>query len=298
MKPKEYLIMILLSALWGSSFIFMKISSPELGPILTAALRVSIATVTLSMVLYFNKTKMDFFKNWRKYLIIGTLNAALPFALICTAELHIDASLAAILNATTPAFTALIVSFLGDDKINFEKFIGLAFGFIGVIVLVGWNGINDITVLIYASFSIIAAISYSFAGVFSSKAFKNINPLNIAFGQQLSGSLILLPFGILNFPSKMPSYNAIISVIILAVFCTAIAYLFFFYLINQVGAVKTLTVTFLVPIFGVIWGTIFLKEVLTMHNIIGLLVIAVSIPLINNQVGNFFVSRNTTKSIN
>lgn len=297
MKPKEYFIMFLLSALWGASFLFMKISSPEMGPILTANLRVLLATITLAIICILNKSNLDFFNNWKKYLIIGTFNAALPFVLICTAELHIDASLAGILNATTPAFTAIISIIWGKDNLSLEKVFGLILGFLGVIILVGWNGITDRATLIYASFSVLAAISYSYAGVYSGVALKNLNPLNLAFGQQLSASMILLPFSIFNLPNSVPSSKAIISVVLLAVFCTALGYLLFFYLIKSVGAVKTLTVTFLVPVFSIVWGSIFLSEIITLKNILGLIIILISILLINNQIGKLILNKKSSDTV-
>lgn len=298
MKPKEYLVMILLSALWGASFLFIKISSPEIGPILTSNLRVVIATITLALICYLNKNKIDFINNWRKYLILGALNAAIPFALICTAELYIDASLAAILNATTPTFTIIVASFWNKEKLTLQKIIALILGFFGVIVLVGWNGINNGTIWIYASLSILAALSYGFAGVYSSKAFQKLNPLNLAFGQQLAASIILFPFSIVKLPENMPSLKAILSVILLGVFCTAIGYFLYFYLIKHVGPVKTSTVTFLNPTFGIMWGSIFLHEIITIQNVLGLLIISVSILLINNHIGNFITNRKIPKTSN
>ena len=288
MKPKELLIMLILSALWGASFLFIKISAPEFGAVLTANIRVFIAFLTLGLICLINKTSLDFFKYWKRYMLIGALNAAIPFVLISTAEIHIAASLAAILNATTPAFTAIVALIWNKEKVGLFKAIGISLGLIGVIVLVGLNGINNSAIYIYAPLSLLAALSYGLAGVYSSKAFKSLNPLNLAFGQQLSASILLLPISFFSLPKKAPSYIAIVSLILLAVFCTAIAYIFYFYLVKHIGAVKTSTVTFLVPVFGTLWSFLFLSEAITLQNIIGLSIIISSILLINrkNYVNN------------
>jgi drug/metabolite transporter (DMT)-like permease len=277
MKSKEYTAMISLSALWGASFLFMKISSAEMGPFLTANLRVLIAAMVLMVVCFFYKHKLDFFENWRKYFILGALNAAIPFALICTAEIHIDASLAAILNASTPIFTAIAAALWHKEKFSLRKILGLAFGFSGVIILVGWNGINNNTIWIYASLSVLASVSLGTAAVYASIAFENIKPLNLASGQLLSASIMLFPFSMFNLPERMPGSGAVLSVVLLAVFCSAVVSLLYFYLIKHVGAVKTLAVTFLVPVFGIIWSRIFLNEIISIQNVIGLLIITVSI---------------------
>jgi drug/metabolite transporter (DMT)-like permease len=283
MKPKELIVMLILSALWGASFLFIKISAPEFGAVLTANIRVFIAFLTLAIICFLNKTSLDFLRHWKSYMLIGALNAAIPFVLISTAELHIDASLASILNATTPSFTALVALFWNKEKISFSKFCGLLLGLIGVIVLVGINGIGKPAVYIYAPLSLLAALSYGLAGVYSSKTFKNLNPYNLAFGQQLSASILLLPISLFNLPSKSPSSKATICLVLLAVFCTAIAYLFYFYLVKKVGAVKSSTVTFLVHVFGTLWSFLFLKENITLQNLLGLAIIISSIFLINSK---------------
>lgn len=285
MKTKYFLAIILLSALWGFSFLFMKISSPEMGAIFTTNLRVLISAITLIIVCFLNKDKISFLKMWKEYFILGLLNAALPFALICTAELHITASLAAILNATTPTFTAIVSVIWSKEHLNIKKVLGLILGFLGVIVLVGLTSTHVKNIWIYALLSILAAFSYGFVGVYSSlKVSKNVPPLNLALGQQLAATIILLPFSILTLPKQVPSSKAIISVILLGILCTSIAYLIYFYLIKQVGAVKTLSVTFLVPAFGIIWAALFLREKITIQNVIGLIIIILSIVLINNRI--------------
>ncbi|MGL4522518.1 MAG: DMT family transporter [Bacilli bacterium] len=296
MKVKEYVMLLTLAATWGASFLFIKIAAPEFGPILTANLRVGIAAITLAVVLIVTRTKFDFIENWKKYTVLGLLNAAIPFVLICTAELHISASLASILNAATPTFTAITAVLWNKEKLTIPKLLGLILGFVGVTVLVGWNSLGDSTIGLYATFSIFAAVSYGIAGVYSAKTFTEVKPLNIAFGQQVSATIMLLPLSLVNLPSTMPSGEAIMSIMALAVVCTALAYILFFHLIKAVGAVKTLLVTFLVPVFGIVWGSVFLSEHISVQNVVGLTVITLSIVLINKRGKSIFVKQVNRKN--
>lgn len=281
MKPKSFLMLGLLAALWGASFLFMRVGAPVLGPIFLIELRVLIAGIALLLIAVLRKHPIRLLHKWRHYLLLGALNAAIPFSMIATAELHLSASLAAILNATTPLFTALVAWGWMKEAMTWKKCLGLFVGILGVTVLVGWDPNNSGDFLGWSIlFSLLAALFYGVGGVFSSRTFKGENAMDMAIGQQLAAAVLLLPLAAFSFPPAIPSTEVVLSVLALAVFCTAFGYLLYFALIQQVGPVRTLTVTFLIPVFGILWGVLFLGEAITGSVVGGLLLILLSVALV------------------
>ncbi|MRN54128.1 DMT family transporter [Paenibacillus monticola] len=284
MSRKDLSTLLLLALIWGASFLFMRIASPEFGPVFTTELRVSLAAAALLIYARFTRRQLDIWRHWKKFLILGGLNAALPFTLICMAELNLSASLAAILNATTPMFTALAAWGTLQERPGWAKTVGLGVGLFGVVVLVGWSPVPmEGKILLSVLFSLGAALSYGFGGLYASRASQGLEPLTLAVGQQLGASVLLLPLAVIFTPRHMPSSAAVFSVIGLSLLCTSIAYLLYFRLIRNVGAVKTVSVTFLVPIFGILWGAIFLNEQIYLNTIIGLIIILLSVTLVNRK---------------
>jgi drug/metabolite transporter (DMT)-like permease len=258
MNTRQFGALLLLAALWGASFLFMRIAAPVLGPFLLMELRVLIAGfVLLGYAWLLNKTP-DLKRNWRAYLMIGTLNAAIPFSLFAAATVHITASMAAILNATTPLFAALVSRVWLQEQIGAKKMVGLILGLLGVIVLVGWSPLPPtLNVLIAVIFCLIAAMFYAIAGVYAKRSFHNTSALTLAIGQQLAAAVLLFPVSVLPTPRVAWPSEVVIAVIGLALLSTAVAYLLYFYLIASVGPTKTLSVTILIPLFGVLWGVLF-----------------------------------------
>jgi drug/metabolite transporter (DMT)-like permease len=285
MKTKELAALLGLAALWGASFLFIRIASPVLGPFLTIQGRVGIAAAALIVYIAFIQHRAGFRQWWKQYLIIGALNAAIPFTLIASAELHLNASIAAILNSMTPLFTALVVWVWMKEKLTLRKWLGIFIGIAGVVILVGWSPIPFTPVVIAAIFlSILSTVFYALAGVYAKKTFAGVPPLSLAVGQQMGATVVLLPFTLFNLPASTTKVSTVVifSVLGLALLCTAIAYLLYFYLIANVGPTKTLSVTFLIPLFGMVWGTVFLGEKITAGMMAGLLVILGSIFLISD----------------
>ncbi len=283
MTRRDVGILFLLAALWGGSFLFMRVASPVLGPVVLIDMRVLIAGIVLVAYAIALRQRPKLFHKWKAYLVLGALNAAIPFCLIATAELRLNASVAAILNATTPLFTALVARFWIQDHFTIKKFLGVLLGILGVTILVGWNFHHD-TPRFWLSMgmSLGAAFFYAVGGVFSSKAFRGENPLNLAIGQQLAAGVILLPVAVFFVPHRMPSADAIWALLGLAVLSTSLGYLLYFYLMRRVGPVRTLSVTFLVPVFGVLWGWWFLREAVTSNLVLGMAVILLSVALVIN----------------
>ncbi|MDP4107193.1 MAG: EamA family transporter [Bacillota bacterium] len=285
MKVKDVIALFALAALWGASFLFIRIASPVFGPLLTIQGRVTIAAAALIIFLTVTRRSAQFKQRWKQYLIIGALNAAIPFTLIATAELTLPASMSAILNSLTPLFTALVVWGWMKETLSIQKWLGIFIGVVGVAILVGWSSLPfSSETMIAIGLSVLSTISYGFAGVYAKKAFAGVPPLALAVGQQVGAAVLLIPFTIFHLPASTGriSTTAVLSVVGLALFCTAIAYLLYFYLIESVGPTKTLSVTFLIPVFGIIWGIIFLHEKLTIGMLIGLIIISVSVFFISD----------------
>jgi drug/metabolite transporter (DMT)-like permease len=295
MKIVDLVALFGLAALWGASFLFIRIASPVFGPILTMQGRVSLAAAALIVVLLLSGKSLHFKQKWRQYLIIGALNAAIPFTLIATAALYLPASMSAILNSLTPLFTAFVIWGWMQEKLSLRKWLGTTVGVVGVAILVGWSTIPFTKeVMMAVVLSVLSTIAYALAGVYAKKSFEGVSALSLAAGQQLAASILLLPFTFINFPISTSGITtiAVLSVVGLSIFCTAIAYLLYFYLITNVGPAKTLSVTFLIPVFGMMWGSFFLQEELTVGMIVGLLVILGSVFLISDvQLKMLFVRK-------
>ncbi len=281
MKAKDVLMLGALAAIWGGSFLFLRIGAPALGPVVLIEVRVLLASAALLGFALVTRQPVRVAHRWWQYLVLGAANAAVPFTLIAAAELRIDVGLAAILNATTPVFTALVAWAWSRARPTPLKIAGVVLGVAGVGVLVGGGkALHGIWAWLPAAFSLLAALSYGMANVFSERYFRGEKPLDIAIGQQLGATLLLLPISLLFLPQARPDGVVIVSVLMLAVVCTAVAYLLYFALIHSVGALRTSTVTFLVPVFAVIWGALFLGESISLRMALGLLVILSSVALI------------------
>ncbi|WP_042202493.1 DMT family transporter [Paenibacillus camerounensis] len=284
MSRKDFTVLLLLAFAWGASFLFMRIASPELGPVFTTELRVALAAAALLLYAKITRKQLALLRHWKPFLLLGALNAALPFTLICMAELELNASLAAILNATTPMFAALAAWGIKHERPGLSKSIGLIIGLAGVAVLVGWSPVPLTgTTLLSVLYSLGAALAYGFGGLYAARAGRGLAPLTLAAGQQLGAAVVLLPLAVIFAPKQLPSAAAVYSVLGLSLICTAVAYLLYFYLIQSVGAVKTVSVTFLVPVFGLMWGALFLNEPIYVNTLAGLVIILLGVLLINRR---------------
>ncbi|WP_379970474.1 DMT family transporter [Ectobacillus sp. sgz5001026] len=298
MSVKSLSVLLLLSSLWGASFIFMRIASPVLGPFFLIECRVGIAALFLLLYALLFKQQIHIKTKWKQYLILGAINAAIPFVLIATAELYLTSSLAAIINATTPLFTVIVSILWMKEQTSMRTYLSIGMGCLGVIILVGWSPLSLSGAILGSIIaSCLAAFSYGFGGVYSKLAFKEASTLELAIGQQLGASVVLLPISLFFLPNRLPSSSVIFSVFALAIFCTAIGYLLFFYLIKNVGPTKTSSVTFLVPVFGILWGVTFLQESTNISMFVGLLVILASILLESKKKGKVVVRKALQKNV-
>jgi drug/metabolite transporter (DMT)-like permease len=281
MRSSDLARLLLLAAIWGASFLFMRILAPVLGPLWTAQMRVAIASGVMLLFMFAARRSMQFQANWRHYLVVGVFNSALPFALFSYAALILPAGYSAIVNSTSPLWGALIgVAALGD-KLTARKVGGLLLGILGVAFLVRLGPAQlsrDVVLAVLAC--AVAAFCYGLAAAYSKKKAVGIAPLLMATGSQLAAALVLLPALPLS-PLRGELTPFIIGIAgALALLCSAVAYLLYFQLLANVGPSKALTVTFLIPLFALLWGTLFLHEVVTSSMLIGCALVAMAMWLV------------------
>ncbi len=274
MKPRDMLELLLLAAIWGSSFLFMRMAAPEFGPIPLIFIRVAIAMVFLLLVLGWRGQLAGLKGNNGHFTAVGILNSAIPFTLFAFATLSLTAGFTSVLNASVPLFGALVAYFWLADKLSGARIVGLIVGFLGVTVLV-WGKIsfkdNGSGWAIVAA--LVASLSYGIAANYTKRHLSGVHPFANATGSQIAATILLLPLAIAYWPETMPSLRSWLSVLALGIACTGIAYILFFRLIANVGPAKAVAVTYLLPVFGMIWGLLFLDEAITHNMIMGCLVI-------------------------
>src|SRR5918992_414077 len=281
MRARDLAMLLLLGALWGASFLFIEVAVPALGPVLLVDLRVLLAATALALCTVIVGRLPALWVRWKEFLILGGLNAAAPFTLIATSQLNLTASLAAILNSTTPLFAAVVAAAWIGEALTVRKAVGLLLCVVGVAVLVGLDPVPlSGTVLLSVGASLLAALCYALGGVYAKRAFLGVSPLGMGIGQQAGATGILLPPAVATLPEELPSLTVVLSVLGLALLSTALAYLLYFRLITSVGPTKTLTVTFLVPVFGVLFGVLLLEEPVSVGTFIGMGTILSSVGLV------------------
>ena len=269
MKLKNVHLLILLASLWGPSFLFIKIAIDQVPPIMLAALRIGIAAIFLNAFLYLRGHRLPIDRDfWKKTLIAGFFAQALPFVLINWGEQYVDSSLASILNGLVPLFTIVIAHFLvAEEKLTRTKLAGVVVGFIGLMVLVMPSLINGAEGSLSGILSItIAAFSYGIGLSYIRKNFVNTPSFTAPAAQLLSVSIYLVPIAHIAYPEfdfVTLSSNVIGSILALAFFGTAIAFIVYFKLIERSGAGYASLVTYLMPIYGVMLGVLFLDEKIT-----------------------------------
>lgn len=264
MSPKLAAEFVLLAALWGSSFLFMRQAALEFGPVATAGLRVAIAGVILAPILVLTGHWRAFRAHAGRILLVGLINSGIPFLLFGFAVLSISTGLTSILNATVPLFGAVVAWLWLGDRPGRWRAVGLALGFLGV-ALLSWNkasfkpGGTGWAVLACLA----ATICYAVAASYTKRYLMGIPPMATAAGSQFGATLGLALPALWTWPAQPVSPSAWMAVAFVGVVCTALAYLLYFRLIESAGPAKTLTVTFLIPVFAIGYGALLLGEAIT-----------------------------------
>jgi len=267
--------------MWGASYLFMRIAVPHLGPVLMIELRVLIAGLALAAFAYATRKTIGWREHWASYLFVGSVGLALPFVLIAAALTVIDASTAAILNALSPLFASIVAAVWIRDPITPAKAAGIALCLAGTAILVGWTPVAMTGAeLLVASMSVAATALYGFTIVFTKVRLKGASPIGTSAATLLFAALALAPFTPITRDLTPVPAMAWLALGGLAIVSTAVAFILYYRLIADVGPVKAITVTLLVPVFGMIWGVIFLGEPLTPGRVAGCAIILAGCSLI------------------
>ena len=274
-------MLLSLAALWGASFLFMRVAVPSLGPVVLADARVAIAGLALLGYAGVVGSRPALRPRWRDYLVLGTINAALPFTLLSAAELEIEASLAAVLNAMAPLCGAIVGAVWLGHRITHLAKAGLVLGVAGVALVVGLSPVSiDLPFVLAVLACLAAAFAYGIGANLVRERFAREPPLALAIGQQLAAAVVLVPLLPVVPLRSTPDAVDIACLLALALASTGVAYLLYFRLLAELGATGGMTVIFVVPVFGVLWGALFLDETIHLATIVGGAVILVSVYLI------------------
>jgi drug/metabolite transporter (DMT)-like permease len=276
----DLFLLVYLGAVWGAAFLFFRIASPEVGPVWTAELRVALAGFALLIF-----TRRSAFRTARRHfwpiVFVGATFSAIPFTLLAFATLSLPASLASVLMATTPLFTALVGAVWLRQRLTLLVGVGLALGFGAVVILVGGAPIHlgPSTFLAFGA-GLAASFSYAIAGTFVRRRLGEVPPLDLATGQLLAAAGLLLPVAAVSGPLVMPSPAAVGSLVTMAIISTAIAWPAFFRISRRSGATAASSATFIVPLFGMLWGGLVLGESIGPELVGGFALVAVSLVLV------------------
>jgi len=289
MKSKAVLYLLILGLIWGASFLFIKVCVTSIPLFTFVSGRMLMGTCVLYVLLRLQGDRMPpLGAAWTPFLVIGFFNALVPYGLIAWGEQHISSGLAAILNATTPIFTVLIAHyFISDERLTVGRIFGIVLGFVGIVVVM-WPALQGGVVFdLWGQLAVVGgSLSYAIAIVYARNHLRGVTPIKTSIGMLGSGFVLTLPLVLLleNPLAIRPPLEAWASWTMLGVFGTALAYLFYYWLVGNAGATYASVVTFLLPPMGVFWGALLLGERIEWLQGFGSVVIIFSIMLINGYL--------------
>ena len=272
--------LIILSAIWGSSFLFLRLTSSAFGPIFLIEMRVlSGLAVLLPLVLILGKVA-EFQKHWKIIATVSLMNMAVPFCLFAFSAIYIGAGFLSIINATVPIFSACVAYVVYNEKLSKGSLLGLLIGFSGVVVLMfnpdesfgssGWLAILS---------ALLACLLYGTAINVTVNNLQGVSGLTITTGGLFVSSVVLLPFALWVWPEVLPEGNIWLSVFALGVVCTGFGFVMFYRLIDRIGASRAIMTTYLIPVFSILWGNIFLGEIVTLSMVVGCILVLLGVGL-------------------
>ena len=281
MRTADLVRLLILAMLWGGSFLLYRIVAPALGTVVSAEARVAIAGVALLAWQAVAGPRFAWRPHARPMAVVGLFNSAVPFALFAFAAHTLPTAYLAIINATSPLFGAVVARAWLGEALDARRLAGIVAGVLGVVALVGLGPVAiDAATLLAIAACLVAAASYGFAGNYTRQLARPVPPTTMATGSQLAAALWLLPLIPFDPLRAMPTHAMIGATLVLAIACTALAYLLYFRLISDLGATRALTVTFLIPLFAIVWGWLILDEVPTPRMAIGAALVLVATGLI------------------
>jgi len=271
MRAQDLTDLIILAAIWGSSFLFMRLAVVDLGPFPLMAVRTGLALLVLVPLLFWRHGLPVLIKFWRPIFTVGLVNAALPFSLLAYAAITLPAGVLSILNAATPLWGAVITWLWLREKIPPLRVFGLLVGFSGILLLV-WDEL-DMDALLSSGLALaaglLAPVSYGFSASYTKRYLMGASASAVACGSLVSATIVLIPLAWLTWPENTVSAAAWNSVIMLGLLCTGLSHVLFYRLLLNVGPAKASTVTLLIPVFGVFWGWMWLGESVNFQIVVG-----------------------------
>lgn len=281
MTPAQLAQLLLIAAIWGGSYVLMRVIAPVYGGFGTMWLRIALAGSALTLFASVRHEELQWRKYWKVYLFTGMLGSALPFGFIAFAMKTLPAGYGAILNATTPFFAALFSALMLHERLSRSRLLGLAIGFIGVALIVNLGPIALSAPTLLAIGSCLAATTcYGFVIVYLKKNVKDAPSMGIAAGGLLLPAIVLAPLGVAVVPATIPATEVIVSLIILALVCSALAHTLYYQLNRTIGPTKTASVTFLIPLFGITWGALLFGERMNTGAVIGGVIVLIGVSLV------------------
>jgi drug/metabolite transporter (DMT)-like permease len=290
MNSKNIVQLLVLAALWGASFLFIRVGVTDFGVAPLMALRVGIGAMFLVIVLFARRPVRQSLTTLRSralpLLVVGILNSAAPFCLFAYAELTLSAGVTSVINATAPLWGALVAFLWLKDRLSALRSVGLVIGFLGVSMLV-WDQIaaahsgsaTPVIVALAAGAGLGATLLYGIAANYTKRYLTGVDALTVATGTMIGATVVLVPLAAIYWPATPISLHAWGAVIALGVACTGVAYMLYFQLIATVGPARAITVTFVIPIFGILWGALFLAESVSPGMLEGCVVILIGTAL-------------------
>ncbi len=290
MRPRDLTDFLLLAALWGASFLFMRVAAPAFGPFALVEARVAIAAAILLPLLAWRGGLAALCARAPTLAIVGVLNSAIPFVLFTYSTLTITAGWASILNATVPMWAALVAWLWLRERIRAAQSLGLAIGLVGVVLLVRGRvefdpGGTQWSATLSIAAALLASLSYGVAANYTRRRLAGVDTLAVATGSQIAAALALAPFALATWPTAPVGVRDWAGALALGVACTGLAYILYFRLIDRVGAMRAASVTFLLPLFAVLWGGLFLGEAITVQMAAGGALILIGSALALGLVG-------------
>jgi len=272
--------LIFLSAIWGSSFLFLRLTSPVFGPIFLIEMRVLSGLVVLLPLVLFLGKRAEFQKHWKMIATVSLMNMAIPFCFFAFSAVYIGAGLLSIINATVPIFSACVAYVVYQERLSRSSLLGLLIGFLGVVVLMfnpgesfgssGWLAILS---------ALLACLLYGTAINLTVNNLQGVSGLTITAGGLFVSSLVLLPFALWTRPEVLPVGNIWWSVFALGIVCTGFGFVMFYRLIDRIGAGRAIMTTYLIPVFSILWGNIFLGESVTLIMVVGCILVLLGVGL-------------------
>lgn len=280
MKLRYFIELVILGSLWGSSFLVTRISVDELGPVVLTMLRSFVASIALAPLLFAGGHWQSFRQNWFHIFVIGIISTALPFICLSTATLYSTAGFASILNSLVPLFTAIIAWFWLKETLPMSAIVGILLGFAGVVVMLAdTQSISSGFFLLPVLAGMGAALFYALNGIYTRRFVREVSPVALAAGCQFFACLFLLPMAWADWPDQPVSLNAWLCMVYLGVICTGVAFIIYFRLLRNAGVANTALVTYLVPVFAMLFGAVFIGETITLPMIAGAAFILTGIAL-------------------